>query len=141
MNKEPKLSPYHEWGDTDFDWDALNEASWYLHKRCRQFARLGIWTKEKYGTLRVSTTCAYFTEYDFIYHWFYPGYAYYRWPKWFRIYIDWPTGKLMRKIGVIKLLQKYQTAILSYFWKRAAKNWPHISEEILDEYDIYFGDE
>lgn len=124
----------HLWGDDDFDWKALEEASNYLHRRCRQFARLGIWTKEKYGTLRVSTTCAFFTEYDFISHIFYPGYVRYMFPRWFRVYIDWPLGKLLGAIGVISLVQKYQIAVLKFFWKRAAKKWPHISEEILNEY-------
>ncbi len=123
----------HLWGD-EFDWKSLDEASYYLQDRCRQFARLGIWTKEKYGTLRVSTTCAYFTDYDFIHHIFYPGHAYYRLPKWFRVYIDRPVSRVLGKIGVIYLIQKYQHYILKYFWKRAAKKWPHIAEEILDEY-------
>lgn len=133
-----KLSPYHEWGDDDFDWNALNEASDYLHDRCRQFARLGIWTKEKYGTLRVSVTCAYFMEYDLLHHIFYPGYVRYMFPRWFRVYIDWPLGKVLKKLGVLTLVQKYQTAVLKFFWKRAAKKWPHIAEEILDEYGDYF---
>jgi hypothetical protein len=133
-----KYSPYHDWGDEDFDWAALNAACLYLSKRCRQFARMGIWTKEKYGTLRVSTTCAYFTEYGVINHLFYPRYVRYMFPKWFRQYIDRPLGRALGAIGVIGLLQRYQTATLKYFWKRAAKKWPHISEEILDEWSMYF---
>lgn len=128
----------HIWGDEDFDWEALNEAADYIQNRCRQFARMGIWTKEKYGTLRVSTTCAYFIEYDFIHHIFYPGYVRYMFPEWFRVYIDWPLGKMLGKLGAIHLIQKYQNAVLKFFWKRAAKKWPHISKEILDEYDFYF---
>lgn len=134
------MGNYHEWGDTDFDWKALDDASYYIQDNCRRWARLGLWTKEKYGTLRVSTTCAYFMEYDFIHHIFYPGHAYYRLPRWFRTYIDWPFGKAMRIIGVVRLLQMYQHAVLKYFWKRAAKKWPHIAEEILDEYDWIVGD-
>lgn len=133
-----KLSPHHEWGDEDFDWKALNDAAFYIQNRCRKFARLGVWTKEKYGTLRISTTCAYFMEYDFIHHIFYPGYVHYRFPKWFRKYIDWPVGKLLRNIGVLNLIQKHQTAVLKFFWKRAAKKWPHVSEEILDKFGDYF---
>lgn len=125
--------PYHIWGD-DFDWNALNQACHYVEKRCRQFARFGVWTKEKYGTMRVSTTCAYISEYGFLEHFFYPGYVRYMWPMWFRKYIDRPIGRLMRKIGVIRLLNKYQTFVLKYFWKRAAKKWPQVAEEILDEF-------
>ena len=131
---------YHTWGEEDFDWKALQEADWYLSKRCRQFARLGIWTKEKYGTLRVDTTCAYFTEYEFLHHIFYPGYIRYTWPKWFRQYVDFPVGKALRVLGVIYLLNKYQHAVLKYFWKRAACKWPQVSEEILDDYEWTVGD-
>src|SRR5690349_16514927 len=130
----------HDWSDETFDWNALNEAAFYLHKRCRQFARMGIHTKEKWGTLRVSTTVAWFTEYDFIHNIFYPGHAWIRWPKWFRVYVDWPFGKLMGKIGVVRLLQWYQLNILKFFWKRAAKKWPHISKEILAEYEFIIGE-
>lgn len=134
------MGTHHIWGDEDFDWSALNDACWYLERRCRQFGRMGVWVKEKYGTLRVSTTCAYFTEYDFIHHIFYPGFVWYRWPKWFRVYIDWPVAKFLSKIGVVGLIQRYQTFVLKFFWKRAAKKWPHIAEEILDEYDWTVGE-
>jgi hypothetical protein len=133
-----ECAPFHIWGDEDFDWAALDKASYYLSSKCRNWARLGLWTKEKYGTLRVSITCAYFTEYDFIHHIFYPGYCRYTFPKWFRVWIDWPFGKLLKKIGIIWMIQKYQQWILKYFWNKAAKKWPHIAEEILDEYEFYF---
>jgi len=130
---------YHEWGDKDFDWDALNEAAWYLQNRCRQFARMGIYTKEKYGTLRVSTTSAYWTYWP-VHSLVYPGYCYYQWPKWMITYIEYPLAKLFMAIGITKLVNKYQHAVLKYFWKRAAKKWPHIAEEILGEYDWMTGD-
>lgn len=125
----------HLWGDKDFDWTALSQAEHYIWKRCRQFARFGVHTKEKYGTLQVSITCAYFTEYDFISHLFYPGYARYMFPTWFRIYVDRPLGKTLKWIGVLGLIQRYQTFVFKFFWRRAAKKWPQVREEILEEYD------
>lgn len=130
----------HIWGDEDFDWKALDDAGYYLSTNVKRYARLGIWTKEKYGTLRVSTTCAFFAEYDFIHHWFYPGYCRYMFPKWFRTWIDWPVGKFLGKIGIVKALQWYQFKVLKFFWKRAAKKWPHIAEEILDDYNWTVGE-
>ena len=130
----------HFWGDKDFDWNALNQAGTYLSTRCKKWARLGLWTKEKYGTLRVSTTCAFFDQYGFIHHIFYPGYVRYCFPRWFRKYIDYPVSYCLDKIGVVWLVQMYQQAVLKHFWKRAAAKWPHIAEEILDEYDFYFKD-
>ena len=125
----------HLWGEEEFDWAALDSACCYLEKNCRRWARLGVWTKEKYGTMRVSTTCAYFSEYDFIHHIFYPGHVSYHWPIWFRKYIDWPLGKVIRALRLLRLINRYQTAVLKFFWKRAASKWPHISKEILDEYN------
>lgn len=118
----------------------LNEAADYIHHRCRQFARFGVWTKEKYGTLRVSTTCAYFTEYDFLHHIVYPGHVSYHWPIWFRQYIDWPLGKVLKAIGVIWMVNEFQLTVLKFFWRRAAKKWPSVSKEILCGYNSYFGD-
>ena len=132
--KDDKLGVSHCWGD-DFDWKGLDAAAYYIQSNCRRWARMGIWTKEKYGTLRISLTCAYFMEYDFIHHIFYPGHAYYRLPKWFRTYIDWPVGKVLKAVGIVWLVQTYQTAVLKHFWNKAAKKWPHIAEEILDEYE------
>ena len=129
----------HLWGDEDFDWAALAQAEKYLWKRCRQFARFGIWTKEKYGTLRVSTTCAHFGSWP-IHNLVKPGHVCYRWPRWVMLYIDIPLGKFLDYIGISRLIRRYQIAVFKYFWKRAAKKWPHIAEEILDEYDIYFED-
>ena len=136
-----KISPYHDWSETDFDWKALNEAGRYLTDNCRRWARVGLWTKEKYGTLRVSTTCAFTCEYSPIYSLVKPGYAYYRWPVWFRQYIDRPVGKALNLLGVLRLINKYQMWTLKRFWLKAAEKWPHIKDEILDEYDSYFDPE
>lgn len=87
------------WSD---DHLALDNACTYLEKR---WSRLGIHTKEKYGTMRVSTTVAWFTEHDFIHHFFYPGYCRYVWPRWFRKYVDRPFGKLMGILGVVNVTE------------------------------------
>lgn len=137
---EVKLSPYHDWSDTDFDWKALDEAAFYLENKCRKWGRLGIWTKEKYGTLRVSTTCAFAKSYDFLHCLVYPGRCYIRWPKWFRVYVDWPIGKTLKFLGIIWVFHKYQLWILKHFWLKAAKKWPSVATEILDEYEDYFDD-
>lgn len=131
---------YHIWGDEDFDWKSLNDASNYIRNRCIQFGRFGIWTKEKYGTIRVSLTCAFWGEWP-IHNLFKPGHVCYRWPRWMLEYVDWPLGRAFNKIGIVRLVNRYQTAVLKFFWKRAAKKWPHIADEILDEYNIYFGDD
>ena len=135
------MGNYHDWSEEDFDWKALNDAADYIEKNCRRWARFGVWTKEKYGTLRISTTCAYLDEYGFISHLFYPGYVRYMFPLWFRRYVDRPFGKVLTFTGILGLIQRYQTWVLKHFWRKAAKKWPHVAEEILDEYDWMVGDE
>lgn len=123
----------HDWSEDDFDWGSLNNACRYLEDRCRQFARMGIHTKEKYGTMRVSATVAYWSYWP-VHGLFYPGYCYYQWPHWMIRYVEYPLARVFEKIGLMRLVNRYQTAVLKYFWKRAAAKWPHISKEILDEY-------
>jgi len=123
---------YHEWGE-EFDWKSLNEAGRYLEVNCRRWARFGVHTKEKWGTLRVSTTLAYWTYWP-VFSLFYPGYCYYRWPKCLIRYMEYPLAKAFIWTGLTGLVNRYQNAVLKYFWKRAAAKWPHISKEILDEY-------
>jgi hypothetical protein len=130
----------HDWSEDDFDFASLNKAANYLHDRCRQFARMGVHTKEKWGTLRVSTTLAYWNYWP-VYSLFYPGYCYYHWPRWLVRYMEHPLAEVFMSLGVTRLVNRYQTWVLKYFWKRAAKKWPHISKEILNEYYWTFNEE
>lgn len=127
------MGNYHDWSEEEFDWSALNAACDYLSDNCRRWARLGIWTKEKYGTMRVSTTCAFFGEWP-IHNLVKCGHVCYRWPNWVMA-IDNKLGNILYKLRITKVVQWYQLQVLKFFWKRAAKKWPHIAEEILDEYD------
>lgn len=124
----------HDWSEKDFDWKALDDAGLYLSKRCRQFGRLGIWTKEKWGILRVEDTCAWWSSWP-IHGIVYPGHAFYRWPKWMIKYIEYPLWEMFSFLRITKAVNWYQLQVLKFFWKRAAKKWPHIAEEILAEYE------
>lgn len=130
--------PYHEWGDEDFDWGALNSACRYIEKNCRRWARMGVWTKEKYGTLRISTTCAWFSSWP-IHNLVKPGHVCYRWPTWM-MKIDYKLGDICHFLKITKAIQWWQFQTLKYFWKRAATKWPHIAAEILDEYEWTVGE-
>jgi len=125
---------HHIWGEPDFDWKSLDDAGEYISTRCRRWARLGIQTKEKYGTLRVNTTWAYWNYWP-VHSLVYPGYGSYTWNKKLIGWMEYPLAELFMFLGVTCLVNKYQTWVLNYFWKRAAAKWPHIAEEILDEYD------
>ncbi len=129
----------HIWGDTDFDWESLDQACMYLSRRCRQFARLGIHTKEKFGTLRVEDTVAFYGEWP-LHNLIRPGYYRYTFPKEMLLYVEPILRTISSKIGITYLINKYQMWVLKYFWKRAAKKWPHIKEEILNDYHWIVGD-
>ncbi len=124
--------PYHDWSDDDFDWASLNKACVYLKTNCRRWARFGVHAKEKYGTMRIDTTVAYWNYWP-VYGLFKPGYCYYHWPRWMLRYVERPLAKVFRAIGLTGLVNKYQAAVLKFFWKRAARKWSHISAEILEE--------
>lgn len=53
-------------------------------------------------------------------------------------HIEYPLAEVFMFLRITRLVNYYQTAVLKYFWKRAAKKWPHIAEEILDEYEFIF---
>lgn len=129
--------PFHEWGDEDFDWKGLNDAMNYFYKNCKRYGRVGLNLKEKWGTMRVGTTCAFFNEWP-IHSLIKPGYYYYSWPRWMMIHIDYPLGRIVEKLYIGRMIRRYQIAVVKFFWKRAAKKWPHIAAEILDEYNITF---
>jgi hypothetical protein len=124
----------HIWGDEDFDWEALDESINYIATRCVQFAWCRPYIKEKWGFINISLTCAFWGEWP-IYGLVYPGYYRYHWPKWVLRYVEPPFRFIFKYTGVTWLVNKYQLAVLKFFWKRAAKKWPHIEEEILHDYD------
>ena len=120
----------HSWDDKDFKYrDDLDEAGMYISTRCVQFARLGVWSKEKWGILRITTR--YFDSRTPLNSLTYPGHAFYRLPEWVHS-IDCIVGKVTDLLRVP--IHWYQHQVLKFFWKRAAKKWPHIKDEIMEEY-------
>lgn len=51
--------PYHEWGDKDFNWKALDKAIEFISDRYQAYSQHYPIMKEKYGTIR----------YEFIHTW------------------------------------------------------------------------
>jgi len=42
----------HDWGEKDFDWGGLADATHIVHDTCVRWGRLGGQAKEKFGQLR-----------------------------------------------------------------------------------------
>lgn len=125
----------HYWGDDWFEKNGndLYAACNYLEKNCKRWARLGIYTKEKWGVMRVSTTSAFWTYWP-VHSILYPGYHYYQWNGKLIDWMEYPLAKVFMTLGITRVVNRYQVYVLKYFWKRAAKKWPHIAKEIMADY-------
>lgn len=134
---EGEYAPYHVWGD-DFDFGAVEDAGHYISTNCQKWARFGVHTKEKYGTLRVSTL--YWSCWP-VHSVVYPKHYFYQWSKKWIGWVEYPLAELFMFLRVTRLVNWYQDQVLKHFWLKAADKWPHVKEEILDEFRWYFPSE
>ena len=131
--------PHHIWGDTDFDWDGLNDALHIIWKTCR-WARLGAHVKEKYGSARVTP---WFWD-GSLHSLLYPGYVYCQYKdRWFGIgnILWWCDIYLFPKIakwtGLLSIIFWIQKKVYNLAFQRALKKHPHIRDEILADVDFH----
>lgn len=115
----------HDWSDDKFDWAALNDAINYLHNYLEKYGRIGVNSKEKWGTARIYCTFAY-NFHSLVY----PGYAYCQFPKWLWHLDVYYGNKILRYTGALKLIQYWQKFIYVKAYANAVKKWPHIKQEI-----------
>jgi len=118
----------HLWGDEDVDWDGINAAARYIGYWLRKWGRLPVRDfKEKYGTVRIYCGFGWHSFQDI----FYPGYVYYRLPKWFRD-IDWFVFYTCRFIVLINyVILPIHRKLYRWRYLSAIKKWPHLRKEIL----------
>jgi hypothetical protein len=121
---------FHLWGEENFDWEALYKAEQYLRKWANR-VRCGIHSKEKYGTLRVSLYPFDGTLDSLLY----PGCVSIQWKSSWMIDFDFYVCNFLSKYTpFVGWIQRLQLLVVRWAWRRAAKKWPHIADEILDEY-------
>ena len=125
--------PYHEWGDESFDWSALNNAITYIDKTCTRYGRIGIHSKEKFGTHRCSGYLFDGTLHSLLY----PGYVCNRMSKWMRNVDSNVIRRISRYTGLIAVVNYYQSLVYNYAFQQACKKWPHITDEIVSGVDGY----
>ena len=128
--------PYHIWGDEDFDWDALGQAEHMLNKIARRW-RIGIHTKEKYGTLR----CSVYLFDGSLHSIVYPGHVYIRWhnkyiKSWDRK-LAYPNNFIYAYI--VGKVQYLQLCILRMAYRKVIKKYPHIEAEIVVDHPFSEG--
>ena len=128
--------PAHNWGDEDFDWNALNDAIRYCMRTWKRWGRIGSHGKEKYGTFR-----------DHPYFWdggiwslCKPGYCYIGEGFWRFLYfkVDYYfTKPFTINTGLYRLGQWYQAQVYNYAVQQACKKYPHIVDEIVADLEGY----
>lgn len=117
--------PSHYWGDKDFDWDSLYAAINQIDKIMRKYGRIGVHSKEKYGTARWSIYLCNNTLHSFTH----PGYVYSQYPKWlWHFDLDYEPLKL-----ISPLIRLWQKQIISYAFTEVCSKYPHIIDEIIHD--------
>lgn len=125
--------PYHDWSDDSFDWDSLNKAISLIWSICTRYGRIGIHSKEKFGTHRCSSYLFDGTLHSLVK----PGHVYNRWSKRAR-WIDYSIfAPMAKRTGAIWLIHKYQATIYNFAFQLACFRYPHIIDEIVSGVDGY----
>lgn len=121
------INSMHSWGDDTFDWKGLNEAIWYMHQRMVKLARIGVHSKEKYGTARLY--CYFVANFHSL---LYPGYVYCQYKSKFIWGLDVYYGEqILYYTGLHYLIFKWQKYVYIDTYRKAVKKWPHLTREIL----------
>lgn len=97
----------HEWGDKDFDWNALGESITYCMRFWKKWGRIGSHGKEKYGTFRHHV---YFWDCT-IWGLFWPGWVWIGNGFWYYLYFYFDryiTTPFVVKTRLYKLVHWYQ---------------------------------
>lgn len=141
----------HYWGDEDFDWNALNHCVHLYDHVLKKYGRMCVYTKEKYGTMRLEYLGM---GWDGIYGFLNPGHLIFRWKsvrisrtriigdmafesKVDLLYVfNEVTANLARYTGISWLIQKYQMFLFNMLTLYCVKKYPHIKDEIMDEYEF-----
>lgn len=142
----------HYWGD---DWfkehgDNLHAAIDKFEERIRKWAKCGVCGKEKYGTYRDD----FFTMWDGSWTEIFFGYkCVYR--KWYERIVLWLDYRMIpirktkygwlkagladfnRKIGIVKLVQKWQEKMLNKAAQITCKEYPDVVDELLMDICFY----
>lgn len=121
----------HVWGDEDFDWKQLSESIDMVDSFMRFWGRIGVSSKEKYGTARI-----YVTFWDGSLHgMLYPGWCSSQFPKWLWKFDLFCIGPFMRWTRVASLVNWYQKKIYGMAYRRAIKKYPKIKVELVIDCD------
>lgn len=128
----------HSWGDTDMDWEGLNDAGRYIARYCKTRAWMRIHWKEKWGCIRFEYTYSSLFE-NPIHSIIWPGHLFIRYSN-RMLRIDKMLGSILTTLRITRAIRSYQTWVFKRAIRNAVKKWPHIREEILEDVQ-YIGEE
>ena len=120
--------PSHYWGDEDFDWNSLYEAERELRHIMIRYGRIGVHSKEKYGTLRFSVFFCDGTLHSFTH----PGYMGSQYPKWL-----WSFDVMNKPLKhIAPVIRFWQKLVIQYAFTVVCAKYPHIRDEIINDAPI-----
>ena len=120
-----RIMPTHFWGDENFDWDslykALDQGTWLMSK----IGRIGVHSKEKFGSLRWDLSLFNGHLHDLTH----PGYVYSQYPKWL-----WSFDVEYRPLRFLTwLIQPYQSLVVKFTFLYLWYKFPHIRPEVFSD--------
>lgn len=115
--------PVHYWGDEDFDWKSLYSAIDEGTSIMENFGRVGVHSKEKYGTARWDIYLCEGTLHSLTH----PGYVYSQYPKW--LWVFDVRCKPLRFIAPI--VRFWQKIVIKFAFNYICNKYPHIDREIV----------
>jgi hypothetical protein len=117
--------PTHYWGDEDFDWNSLHRAISEGTHFMEKYGRVGVHSKEKYGTARWSLYLCNGTLHSFTH----PGYVYSQYPKWLWCFdLDHNPLKFLQPV-----INWWQRKVISITFVTLCQKYPHVIDEIIDD--------
>jgi hypothetical protein len=119
--------PTHYWGDDSFDWKSLYLAEIDV-RNIVKLARIGIHSKEKYGTLRWDF---YFCD-GSLHSLTHPGYMFSQYPKWlWRFDVTYEPLKF-----IAPLIRFFQKKLVMYAFHVVCSKYPNVKAEIIEDAPI-----
>lgn len=110
-----------------------DEAASYIGRGLRKWGRINVSQyKEKFGTVRVYCSLGY---YEILHGLFYPGYAYYQFPKWLVEVDHFLSFTLRLNVPLNWVAIPYHKFLYRRYYREAVRRWPGIRRRILGSAD------
>lgn len=115
----------HHWGDKNFDWDSLYKAEEELGFIMEKLGRVGVHSKEKFGTLRFTLFLCDGTIHSLTH----PGYCYNQFPKW-----AWSITMNKKVLGwIAPVVRFWQRQVIKTAFSIVCSKYSHIQDEIIED--------